>query len=38
MTKLRLWPPSVGELALRIRRKAKDSLEVEAELQINFAR
>jgi hypothetical protein len=27
-----------GELALRISRKARDSLEVEAELQINFVR
>jgi hypothetical protein len=30
MTKLRLWPPGVGELALRISRKARDFLEVEA--------
>ena len=28
----------MGELALRTRRKARDFLEVEAELQINFAR
>jgi hypothetical protein len=36
--KLRLWPPGVGELAFRISRKVRDSLEVEAVLQINFAR
>ena len=36
--KLRLWAPSVGELALRISRKARDSLELESELQINFSR
>jgi hypothetical protein len=38
MIKLRLWPPVVGELALRISRKVRDSLEVEAVLQISFAR
>jgi hypothetical protein len=36
MIKLRLWPPGVGELVFRISRKARDSLEVEAVLQINF--
>jgi hypothetical protein len=35
---LRLWPPGMRELALRISRKARDSLEVEAVLQINFVR
>jgi hypothetical protein len=32
MIMLRLRAPGVGELALRISRKARDSLEVEAEL------
>ena len=36
--KLRLWPPGVWELAFRISKKARDSLEVEAVLWINFAR
>jgi hypothetical protein len=36
--KLTLWPSGVGELALRISRKAGDCLKVEAVLQINFAR
>jgi hypothetical protein len=35
MTKLKLCPPDVGEVALRINRKAVNSLEVEAVLQIN---
>ena len=30
--KLRLWPPGVWELAFRISKKARDSLEVEAVL------
>jgi hypothetical protein len=34
--KLRLWPPGVGELALRISKKTRDYLEVEAVLQINL--
>jgi hypothetical protein len=38
MTKLRLRHTGVGVLALRISRKARDSMEVEAELQINFGR
>jgi hypothetical protein len=38
MINFRLWPPCVEELALRISRKARDSLELEAVFQINFAR
>ena len=30
--KRRLWPPGVGEMAFRISKKARDSLEVEAVL------
>jgi hypothetical protein len=35
--KLRLWPPSVGELSLRISRKTAASLGVEPVLQFNFS-
>jgi hypothetical protein len=36
--KPKLWPSSVGEVALRIKRKAVTSQEiVEAMLQVNFA-
>jgi hypothetical protein len=38
MIKLRLWPPGVGKLAFRISKKAIDSLDMEAVLQINFDR
>jgi hypothetical protein len=38
MIKLRLCPPGVEKLALRISRKDRDSLELEAVLQINFVR
>jgi hypothetical protein len=30
--KRRLWPPGVGEMAFRISKKVRDSLEVEAVL------
>lgn len=35
MIKLRVWPPSVREVTLRVNRKAVNSLEMEGMLQIN---